>query len=108
MPYATLSSSDFFLCLGVPATCLTPFLCFTGSESTNFDGGGVGESDLFLSATKSNRPCFSLRSSGRSGSGDPLSSSGSTDDFLLSFLFSGSAVCFLCASSKVGLSLCFL
>ena len=105
IPSATISPMDCFLLLAFPFTCLAAFL-YPGLSG--FEREGVGDNDLLFPAAKSNKSCFSLRSSGRSGRGEPLSSKGSIEDFLLSFLVNGSPAFFWIASPTAGLSLCFL
>ena len=106
IPFSTISSTDCLLSIIFPFLSLAPTLYPV--NPSGFAGGGVGDSCFDLPAATSIRPCFSFKSSGRVGKGEPLSSKGSTDDFLLNFLFNGSVFCFFDASLRVGLSLCFL
>ena len=87
IPSATISPIDCFLLVAFPLTCLAAFVF---PRLCGFESGGAGDNDLLFPAAKSNKSCFSLRSSGRSGRGEPLSSNGSTEDFLFSFLVNGS------------------
>ena len=106
-PFAIISWIDSFFSLPAPLTNLEPFLC-PKLESGGFWEGGVGDNRFFFPAALSINSCFSLNSLGRSGKGDPLSSSGSTDDFRFNALLNGSVSSCLVVLGRAGRSFCFL